>query len=715
MFGNKRQLQQTEELLGEILDVQKANMIIVRGGDCKILFSSSAAKAFLEGEDIQANSCKDSFAKLFKGLCASCINSENYECEKSEPPCSKYDVIDKDGKIIEVTTTQVTWPDKYYATALFFNDVHEMRTVESKLYNLAYRDQLTGVPNRQKLMEEAQSIANARKSGHCGVVALLDLDNFKAVNDTYGHNTGDIMLKRLTEYLSSVPAFKNCLYRLGGDEFVLFFHESADAYKTAEDMRAHYADILQSALYSYTLPNIDISCTVSMGVAFFPLHAETMSDVLRKADIALYKSKENGRNQITFFEDSFETSKKFKNFYINIAPIFIKDGVTYGYEINDSGDENEQGKSSIKLNEFDRAIDALGLDALNNDARYFIAYSPRLNNASVSKNLPKDKFVIQINLPGEITEAEYSIYRALRAKGFILSFSGLNEGNITRRLMEMAKYCRFEPGSVSLARQQKIIEAYPRVNFIATSVSEMQDYENARALGFRLFQGSFCDYPTSIKKKEKDVSPLRLNFLRLLKLTSVDDYVDFASITEIVESDVALSYMLLRLLNSAAIGLRSRISSISMAVSMLGEENLKKWLAMLSVRGIAQDKPIELVRISLIRAQFGELLFDQMKSSRMRNKKHAFMIGMFSLLHIAMEKPKEQLLEEISVADDIKDSLLKPDGPYSDLIKFFEDYEKANWKGVTEFADKYHLSNQVIYESYTAAVKWYSDLSGNAE
>ena len=715
MFGKKRYIEQTEELLSEILEIQDANAIIVRGGDCEILFASTAAQAYLKKERLKADTCGESFAKLFKGLCERCVNNEECADAQADIPFSKYDVENKDGRAIEVTTRQVTWPDKYAATALFFSDVHEIRTVESELYKLAYNDQLTGVPNRQKLIENAAAIASAKQDGKCGAVALLDLDNFKAVNDTYGHNTGDIMLKRLTEYLGSVSEFQDCLYRLGGDEFVLFMQDSAENLASEEALRKHYGEIFAYALYAYTLPNIEISCTVSMGVAFFPLHGETLSDLLRKSDIALYQSKAKGRNQLTFFENQFEAAKKFKDFYINILPIFAKNGVTYGYELSDSGDESKHGDKSINLDEFDRAIDTLGLDALNNNLRYFIAYSPRLHSASVSKNLPKEKFIVQIRLPKELTEENYAAYKALSAKGFLLLLSGLNKGNLTPRLMEMAKYARFEPGGLSEEEQAKTIEGYPRVRFIATGVNAQQDYAHAKALGFALFQGSFCDFPPPVVKKEKDVSPLKLNYFRLLKLTSTEGYVSFSQIAEIVESDVALSYMLLRLLNSAAIGLRNRVSSISMAVSLLGEENLKKWIALLSVRGVAQDKPLELVRFSLVRAQFGELLIDQMKGGPPRNKKYAFMVGMFSLLHIAMEKTKEELLAEMPVADDIRDSLLTKEGPYSDLLQFFEDYEQSNWDGVTAFSDKNHLSSQAIYESYIAAIKWYKDLSGDMD
>jgi c-di-GMP-related signal transduction protein len=86
------------------------------------------------------------------------------------------------------------------------------------------------------------------------------------------------------------------------------------------------------------------------------------------------------------------------------------------------------------------------------------------------------------------------------------------------------------------------------------------------------------------------------------------------------------------------------------------------------------------------------------------------MAGMFSLLHIALEKTREELLTEIAVPDEIKTSLLTPDGIYSDLISFFGHYEYSNWDEVTRFSEQHGLSSERIYNSYIESVKWYNDL-----
>jgi EAL and modified HD-GYP domain-containing signal transduction protein len=140
----------------------------------------------------------------------------------------------------------------------------------------------------------------------------------------------------------------------------------------------------------------------------------------------------------------------------------------------------------------------------------------------------------------------------------------------------------------------------------------------------------------------------------------------------------------------------------------MGEESLKKWIAVLALRGIAEDKPLELVRLSLIRARFGELLAANYRIKR--NPQQVFMVGMLSLLHIALEKSKEQLMEEIPVAPEIRESLLTKTGLYSDTISFFENYEYANWEAVSAYVSEHQLDSSYVNDAYITSVKWYNDL-----
>ncbi len=279
-ISGKKKLQM-EEMLRAIIGRQDADMIVVRAADCRMLFMSDAAQSRLNPVFHKAEDCKMGYSRLFPGLCGKCPGM-------AEPRAlgqgSEFDLQDENGRIFAASGLTFQWMDDKPATVWFLKDVDEARRVEQKLYSLAYIDQLTMVPNRQKFKEDFEAVhKQIIRNEKQGVLAIFDLDNFKSINDTYGHNTGDVMLRRLSDHIHEDERYKGHFYRLGGDEFVLFYVDEINKYKSEDQFQQHFWDLLQGVVRSYTLPNIELSCTISMGVSFFPQHGATSSELLRKA------------------------------------------------------------------------------------------------------------------------------------------------------------------------------------------------------------------------------------------------------------------------------------------------------------------------------------------------------------------------------------------------------------------------------------------------
>ena len=687
-----------------VLDIQDADVAALSPKGCEIVWLNTHAKARLRAEGLSEYNCKSGYSLLFPDLCKMCSAGEAVTDNNN----AAFDTTDRNQCVFSVRTGMADRIEGGPVRIMFLRDVNDERNTSKKLYNLAYTDQLTKIPNRRKFTEDFDAVAEPAENGSVsGLVAIFDLDNFKSVNDTYGHNTGDIMLQKLAERLDRDPAFKGRIYRLGGDEFVLLYIDRADRFASQDLRRKHYEELLNGALVSYTLPNIEVSCTLSMGAAFFPEHGDSCSELLRKADISLYKAKAAGRNRLVFFEDRYDTAKKFKDIFITVSPILSGVGKTFGYELVDRGNDVPAEGGAVSLAGIDRSVDLLGLDDMEGAERYFISYSPQLLDEAALNNLPRDKFVIQFSAAERRGDRELKKLRELRSRGFSVALTDL-KATVKDELLSLVDYCKFAAaGAPSDSMKAWIIANNPEKVFIAANINTYAEFEEAKRRGFKLFQGFFFIEPPAVVKKTKEVNPLKANYYRLLKAAGAADYIDFREISSIISSDPALSYKLLRLLNSAAVGLRN-VSSIAMAVAYLGEENLKKWVALLALRGLGADKPLELVRLSLIRAQFGSLLAPYFRIKR--NPNAVFLLGMLSLLHIALEKTKEELFEEIPVSDDIRESLLTKNGVYSDLIPFFRNYEYANWESVSRFADEHGIDSKLITDSYTAAVKWYNSL-----
>ncbi|GFK96077.1 Response regulator PleD [Fundidesulfovibrio magnetotacticus] len=170
-----------------------------------------------------------------------------------------------------------------------------------RLEALAVTDQLTGLPNRRKLLEEGPlALAICRRGGHPCSVAMLDLDHFKAVNDTHGHDAGDAVLSQTAAVLRSVVRDSDVLARVGGEEFALL------APNSGREETLHLAERLRRAVEEHVVTHgpLSLRVTVSIGTATDHHGAGGFDALLRQADQALYRAKESGRNRVVSSEDA---------------------------------------------------------------------------------------------------------------------------------------------------------------------------------------------------------------------------------------------------------------------------------------------------------------------------------------------------------------------------------------------------------------------------
>jgi diguanylate cyclase (GGDEF)-like protein/PAS domain S-box-containing protein len=184
------------------------------------------------------------------------------------------------------------------------NDVTEAKSYEEQLAHQANFDPLTGLANRNLLQDRlGQAIAGARRAGGTVAAVFLDIDNFKMVNDSLGHNVGDELLRRVAERLKSCVRESDTVARLGGDEFVLVLNASREAETGSleSDVTALMHKLLTNVSSPLTLGERPVRPTCSIGVAMYPQDGADPDTLLRNADAAMYRAKELGRNRFQFF------------------------------------------------------------------------------------------------------------------------------------------------------------------------------------------------------------------------------------------------------------------------------------------------------------------------------------------------------------------------------------------------------------------------------
>ncbi len=177
-------------------------------------------------------------------------------------------------------------------------DISERKAQEEKIHYQAYYDGLTGLPNRSLLMDRVEhDLQIAKRKGHQSGLLFIDLDRFKRVNDTMGHEVGDQLLQEVAERLKIIIRSSDTISRFGGDEFVIYLTDISGPSDVA-----HVAEKIVDALSQpFDLNGFEVFTGASVGIALAPVDAMRPDDLLRLADLAMYKAKESGRNQYHFF------------------------------------------------------------------------------------------------------------------------------------------------------------------------------------------------------------------------------------------------------------------------------------------------------------------------------------------------------------------------------------------------------------------------------
>ena len=219
----------------------------------------------------------------------------------------------KNGEIFPewLTITAVRGDDgmisRYVAT---LTDNTLRKAEEEKIRHLAFYDSLTQLPNRQLLLNRLQqALAASIRSGREGALLFIDLDNFKALNDTLGHSMGDLLLQQVAQRLNTCIREGDTVARLGGDEFVVMLEDlSSNIQEAADQIEAVGEKILSTLNINYDLDGHDYHSTPSIGATLFHEHKDSVTELLKSADLAMYHAKSAGRNVLRFFDPKMQAA-----------------------------------------------------------------------------------------------------------------------------------------------------------------------------------------------------------------------------------------------------------------------------------------------------------------------------------------------------------------------------------------------------------------------
>ena len=245
---------------------------------------------------------------------------------------------------------------------------------------------------------------------------------------------------------------------------------------------------------------------------------------------------------------------------------------------------------------------------------------------------------------------------------------------------------------------------YPDICICASNIPGMETFGKlSPAETISLFEGTFFRMP--VTRGEHKVSPLKINYISLLNLIEEDDF-DLTKAADIISQDTALIISLLRLANTRSFN--SEITSVRVAVSMLGQKDLTRWIQTTVIEKLCSDKPNELMRLSLLRAKFAENLAPVFGMA-MRSQE-LFLTGLFSILDIILDCSMEEALSMVRVSGKIRAALLERTGSLAEVLHFIVKYESAEWQEVSRQLVLKNIEIPDVSHAWVSSLQWYAKL-----
>ena len=245
---------------------------------------------------------------------------------------------------------------------------------------------------------------------------------------------------------------------------------------------------------------------------------------------------------------------------------------------------------------------------------------------------------------------------------------------------------------------------YPDICICASNIPDMETFGKlSPAETISLFEGTFFRMP--VTRGEHKVSPLKINYISLLNLIEEDDF-DLTKAADIISQDTALIISLLRLANTRSFN--SEITSVRVAVSMLWQKDLTRWIQTTVIEKLCSDKPNELMRLSLLRAKFAENLAPVFGMA-MRSQE-LFLTGLFSILDIILDCSMEEALSMVRVSGKIRTALLEHTGSLAEVLHFIVKYESAEWQEVSRQLVLKNIEIPDVSHAWVSSLQWYAKL-----
>ncbi len=397
--------------------------------------------------------------------------------------------------------------------------------------------------------------------------------------------------------------------------------------------------------------------------------------------------------------------------FIARQPILDREEKVYAYELifrPGDGDfwpppnGNITGENALSISSIFEEIDEIA-----EGARAIIKCSRQVLVSGLAAKLPRERVILELLPTGNADEDVLKACRSLRNAGFLIAL-GNYQGAWLEPLADVVNLFRLDVNATGDRAQWLLIKKYkPRgMMFVADKVERRAQFEAAAHQGFSFFQGPYYRRPQLAAHSE--VAPGKLGYLLVLGAVTRPE-IDVQEVARAIKHDLALSYNLLRFLNSARFAFRSQIKSIRHALLLLGQNEIRKWVGLISVSALGEGSPPVLVSTALVRGAFCESLAPLVGSPN--RPSDYFFLGLLSCIDVLMQRPMRTTLAELPIAPDVSAALLGEESPLRLVLRLVIGYEEGNWQEACEMAKKLGLNEELLPTLFLQALRWSRELT----
>ncbi|MBZ5501656.1 MAG: EAL domain-containing protein [Acidobacteriia bacterium] len=387
-------------------------------------------------------------------------------------------------------------------------------------------------------------------------------------------------------------------------------------------------------------------------------------------------------------------------------PIFNSKLGVYGYELlYRAGAENRffPGQTDVASASAADNLLLFGLDRLTQGRRAFVNCTRDFLLRDYPALLPKDRVVLEILEDVVIDESLLDACRRLKQAGYLLALDDYQESPDWQRLVSLADFIKVDLLATPPAEQLRLARqfAHHNVRLVAEKVETHEDFQRTLRWGYSFFQGYFFSRPQMVT--HHDIPASKMNYLAVLQTVNRSP-LDMEQVGQQIKAEASLSYRLLRYLNSPAFFLAAEIHSIPHALALLGERGVRKWVSLVAVACLAEEKPEELILLPLVRARFCEKMARSTGHAGAAND--LFLLGLLSAMDAILDMKMEEVVQEVPVGREIREALLGEPNSLRRILDLVLLYEKGAWEEIERAGARLKIPEGVISSTYVEATIW---------